>query len=303
MNAISPSVLENNIMYVPSNSFVLTDYDYSVVVPNNYQANNYQENSDGYCKIIYDLMKNNPKLSILVNSQVQGNNKLQPININQDSVITSKLEVSVNIKKDNSVWNKYCTNRNRRGQCTSYNYKCEYSNTEYLKDNIELKDSINVKYYNINPSASIQLTYKNYNSNKLDFNAKDYSTFTVKFDNSYYKEQKYVYAVEFIKKPFYIAILKASKINIKKTDNLIAGIDNSLYVKNIDNCKLILYNHFYNINKDCNLNTTLENKTETKYEVKEFNYNLTDLLKIIVLLFILYLIYRIIKHFVVRSLN
>ena len=303
LNAISPSVLENNFLYVPINSLVLSDYDYKIVVPNNYQTNNYQESSNGYCKINYELIENNPKLNILVNNYLQGSNKLQAISINQDSVITSKLEVNINIKKDNSVWNKYCSNRNRRGQCTSYNYKCEYSNIEYLKDSIELKDIINVKYYSIHPSASIKLTDKNYNSNKLEFSAKDYSTFTIKFDNSYYKEQKYVYSVEFIKKPFYIAVLKVNKVNIKKSNNLMVNLDNSLVVNNINNCRLILYNHFYNFNTECNLDTSLENKTETKYEVKEFNYDLTWILKLIVLLFILYLIYRIIKHFVVRSLD
>ena len=51
LNAISPSVLENNFLYVPINSLVLSDYDYKIVVPNNYQTNNYQESSNGYCKI------------------------------------------------------------------------------------------------------------------------------------------------------------------------------------------------------------------------------------------------------------
>ncbi|HLC86414.1 MAG TPA: hypothetical protein VJG30_03955 [Candidatus Nanoarchaeia archaeon] len=303
LNAISPSVLENNNLYVTSNSLVLSDYYYKVIVPQDYQANNYQENSNGYCKITYELIENNSKLSILVNNQVQGSNKVQAISVNQDSLITTKLEVSVNIKKDNSVWNKYCTNRNRRGQCTSYNYKCEYKNKEYLKDNIELNDSINVKYYDNKPSASIKAVENNFNTIKLNYEAKDYSSLIIKFDNSYYKEQKYIYSVEFTKKPFYIAVLKADKVNIKKTDNLIAGTDNSLYVKNINNCKLILFNHFYNLNHDCNLNINLENNTVSNYQVREFNYDLTWILKLIALLFILYLVYRIIKHFVVRSLN
>ncbi len=162
-----------------------------------------------------------------------------------------------------------------------YNSKSKY---EYFKGNIEL---FLTKPEDRKDKGKSHAKYYCRNSSNLKY-----------FDNSYYKDIKYVYSVEFIKKPSYIAVLKADKVNLKKSNNLIVNLDNTLVVKDINNCKLILYNHFYNVNEDCNLqNNTIIPKE--KYKIEEFNSNLFDLLKIFALLFIIYLIYRIIRHYFV----
>ena len=127
---------------------------------------------------------------------------------------------------------------------------------------------------------------------------------TINFNNSYYSEQRYVYSLEFIKKPFYIAVLKAEKVDIKKNYGLVSGLNNTIFISSSFaqdfskslNCKLNSFNHFFNFSSGCNLNLVKEEND--KYEVIPFSFDLVYFLKLFVLLFILYLIYRIIKYYI-----
>ena len=256
-------------------------------------------------------------MNVLVNNEVQGNLKLNPVNIKEDSIITDKLNIKSNIKQDHYHWKQYCISK-KNGKCVKYEYRCEYFSTDYLKDEVNLEDSINVKNYNIKPLVNIKVLdyYFNianqqqllansksviYYTTKLQFNSDNFDSFTINFNNSYYLEQRYIYSLEFIKKPFYIAVLKADKVNIKKNYGLVSGLNNTLIVKDISNCKLSSFNHFFNFNSVCNLKLIKEENKN--YEVIPFNFDLIYFLRLIVLIFILYMIYRIIKHYIVRSIE
>ena len=92
--------------------------------------------------------------------------------------------------------------------------------------------------------------------------------------------------------------MKADKVNIKKNYGLVNGLNNTLIVKDINNCSINSFNHFFNFSSGCNLNLIKEDNE--KYEVIPFIFDLVYFLKLIVLLFILYLVYRIIRHYAVR---
>jgi len=298
--AISPSILENNTLYVPDVAFVLSDYNYRIEVPENYNAQSYPETKNGDCKTFYTLIGNSSVLNVFMNNQNQRNLKLNPINIHEDAIIKDQLEINVNIKQEHSGWKKYCT-KERRGVCIQYTYKCEYTSTSNLQDKVILTDSLDVKHYGERPIVNVNTLTKNYNTNQIMFTAENSDTFTINFNNASYSEQKYVYSIEFIKKPFYFAVLKADKVNLKKTNNILAGLNNTFFVKDMNNCKINTFNHFYSINTNCNMNSM--NQEEQKYEIVPFMYDLLDFFRLGVFVFMLYFVYRIIKHFAVRSLS
>ncbi len=295
---ISPSIIENNTLYIPDVAFVLSDYNYRIEVPENYNAQNYPETKNGDCKIIYNLIINNSALNILVNNQNQGNIKFNPITIHEDAVIKDQLEINSNIKQEHYGWKKYCA-KERRGVCIQYTYKCEYTSTSNLQDKVILTDALTVKHYGKRPIVNVNTITKNYNTHQIIFTAENSDTFNINFNNSSYTEQKYVYSIEFIKKPFYFAVLKAEKVNIKKTNNLLAGLNNTFFLKDITNCKIIAFNHFYNINVNCNINSVQQE--EKKYEIVPFTYDLLDFFRLGVFVFIIYFVYRIIRHFIVNG--
>ncbi len=295
---IMPSVLENNILYVPSNTFALSDYNYNLIIPQNYVSNNYPNTLNGNCKTTYTLNQNNSILNIKVNSQVQGNNKLQSITVNQNSTITSELSANIQIKQDNYRWQRYCSSY-RRGICVQYNFKCSYSNTNYLNDNVDIQDSINVSYYNKEPYAEAKVIDSYYNTTQVQFNAFNYSNLAINFQNSNYNEKLYIYDVVFSKKPFYFITLEAHKANIKNINALLVGYNNTLYINNINGCSITASNFFYSSNFNCNL-TSVNKTKEPLATYIPFSYDLTYFLKVALLIFILYVIYRIIRHFVIR---
>ena len=300
---VMPSVLEDNTLFVSSTTFVLSEYDYFIEVPKDYISKGYPKIKNGDCKTIHTLIENISTLNVLVNNENQGSLKLNPVNIKEDSIITDKLNIKSSIKQDHYHWKQYCISK-KNGRCVKYEYRCEYFSTDYLKDEVNLEDSINVKYYNIKPLVNIKvLDYYN-NVTKLQFNAKDFDSLTINFNNSYYSEQRYVYSLEFIKKPFYIAVLKAEKVDIKKNYGLVSGLNNTIFISSSFaqdfskslNCKLNSFNHFFNFSSGCNLNLVKEEND--KYEVIPFSFDLVYFLKLFVLLFILYLICRIIKYYI-----
>ncbi len=93
---------------------------------------------------------------------------------------------------------------------------------------------------------------------------------------------------------------------------MIAGLNNRtllekaftekiLFVKNIDNCKIYSFNHFFSFNNNCNL--VLHKEEKERFKIVEFEYNVLDWMRLIVLVFLLYIIYRIGKYYVVRSVE
>jgi hypothetical protein len=297
---IMPSILENNTLYVPDNTFVLSDYGYEILIPINYQASKYPEKQNGDCKTIYKLTSNSSNLNVLVNNQDQGSLKLNPVQINQDSLIKDKLDIKTTIQQDNYQWKQYCI-KFRKSECIKYEYKCEYKSTINLQDSLVLTDSINVRHYGNKPNANIQALDNYYNTTKLQYLANDYTTLNIDFKNSSYKEQKYTYSIEFIKKPFYISMLKANKVNIKQANNILTGLNNTLFVKNINDCKISASNFFYKFTQSCNL--ILKQEVKETIEVVPFEYNLMNFFKLFIFVFMIYLIYRVIKHFAVNAIS
>lgn len=283
---VMPSILENynrtllgkafteNTLYVSNSTYVLSEYNYTIVLPTD----------NNKCKTKYTIIENKANFNVLVNNQVQGSNKLQLIKIDKDSIIKDTLSINIIIKQENYKL---------------INGKCKYSSTNYIKDQVNLEDNINVKYDSIKePNINIKVLDYYHDTTKLQFNADNFSSFTINFNNSHYLEQRYIYSVYFTKKPLYIAFLKADKVDIKKS-NIISGLNRTLFIKAFtENCTISSFNHFYSINKDCNL--TLNKEVNEKVGVKKFNYDLFYFLRLIVLVFIIYLIYKIGRYYFVK---
>ncbi len=101
----------------------------------------------------------------------------------------------------------------------------------------------------------------------------------------------------------FLSVQKISQViaRLKKSYGLINGINNTLFVKDINNCKINSFNHFFNFSSNCNL--VLVKEQNQAYNIIPFIFDWIGFLKIIVLLFILYVIYRIIKHYAVKSFD
>ena len=68
---VMPSILENNTLYIPSTSFVLSDYSYEIYLPENYQSSGYSNTLNGDCKTIYLLVENTSIFNVLINDVSQ----------------------------------------------------------------------------------------------------------------------------------------------------------------------------------------------------------------------------------------
>jgi len=242
-----PSVIYNNSLYVPDKTTIFSGFNYKLNLPNNYYSNSYPQTSQGNCKRIYTLIKNESENKIYVNNQYQGSGKLVDVNINTDSEIKAKYNITIAINVDHYNWAKYCV-KYKNGKCVSYSYTCKFSYNEILQDNVKLYDTINVKHYeNRLIGEIIPVDYYD-SSNKLRLNYSD--SFYLTFNNSYFKFNKFIYTINYSKAPYYIYTLKATDYNQEQINNLFKS-GNDITIKDTSNCNINAFDFFNIVNKSC----------------------------------------------------
>ena len=287
---IYPSVYENKTLYVPNNIKTLSEYNYNIIIPEDYQEN-YPNINNGDCKRIYTLTQNYSKVSYYLNNNWKADGKYSNITITSDAKIKAELSINSQLKIDHYKWYNYCCNE-WNGYCIEYCHKCKYSNTEYQQDSLKISEEKQVILYTKNPKANITVLDYYLNTTKGTYSVTDYSYFRLNFNNSYLVRQNVYYDLVFDKKPYYLATFNAHNFSYNSQKNLY--IDNYyFFVKNTNNCDIYAYNYFYTLNLSCNLLKTQANNNQLSIQNNDSDFSL--LFYIIFLLLILYFIYKLIK--------
>lgn len=271
---ISPSLLYKGIIFVPGNVNVRTEYGYNIILPDNFETSDV---SEPVCKIVYSLDSQSDKLDILLNDVLSSNGKLVSIDILENSTIGAQLSINAVVKADKSTWLKYCC-QTTDGRCTRYCYKCQYSNTDYITENLLLNNSVDISRYDEQPFAHIQLIQKYFNSTKGLINKTNATSIVLNVGNSSFEQTEFEYYAKFSEKPHYLLILEAVDKESSKIRNLI--IDNPyFFVASENNCTIEYYN-FYN-NRQENCNTTYVGEEVKAFEKPSSKPNLSLLFKLI----------------------
>ena len=288
--SISPSVYQNNELYVPSRINVRSEFRYRVFLPYDFTMG-YRETKYGECKRRHELIRNVSSIRYYFNNRYIGQGKKLQFNVNSDGTIKTEARIDTRIRVDHYQWERHCSEF-RRGQCDRYHYTCELHHTTQDSDSLRISDEKEVQLFNTRPSATVQVIDRDQNTTKGIFTANDYSYFELNFDESYIRSKNYVYSLVFEKKPYDIAYLKASYSPLISTSNLyLAG--NTFFVKKANHCSIFAYNHFFTLNKDCE--EDLQEEELGQLQVEERTADLTLLLYILMFLLICYLIYRLAK--------
>ncbi len=272
--SVMPSILEDNLTWNNGTGSVLTGFNHDVVLPKNYTAKNYLENQNGYCLIIYNLQSDKGNLN-LYNGNLIGSGHLVNFTSNADMNFRSEYDIVVNTKIDKSVWNKYCTKKNKKGVCTQWVYKCEFKNSEIKTDKLVLNDNLFVKYYPDNLQAGLKIKDKYLDTTKFNLTTGNFSSLNLKFLNSGFNEYNYVYSVV---ENNSILQIKADKLERKDINNLFIE-NNDILVKDISNCKLTLFDHFTSKIFPCDFNYT---DLDIKIETDKLIYSENETIKVII---------------------
>ncbi len=287
---IFPSVYENNTLYVPQQTNLLSEFNYTILVPKNYQAGSYPRNNNGDCKITYRLTKNESKLDYFLNDNLIGEGKLAEVSINSNGTIKSELNIDTELEVKHHKWKRYCA-ATRRGRCVRWEYRCDYSSTEYPKDNVKISEEKQVSLYTLMPSAYLEVARVYSNITEARFNAENYAFASLKFNSSYINYQNYAYNLVFDKKPYYFAYLEAKNFSHISHRNLYLS-NNTIFVKNTNNCEIWSYNHFNNFSSECDLTPHGEELEDLK-KLEEKDVDLDLVIYVLIFLLIVYICYRV----------
>jgi len=243
---ITPGLIENSRLYDNGNVTILNDFNYSIELPSGTQ--------DGDCKTDYRLTSESAQLSIFINDNLIGNDKLVSFsNVNQDFTYKISLGIDTNYELDHYRTNTYCCEFSRR-KCVRYCTSCDFYSRNIINDHLTLDEQKNFNYYNRIPNINFRVKDKNYDSSIIEIEAGNYTSLDINFKDSSYREFKYDYSVVLDEDN-----LLTGKANIKdnkESRNLIPYYDKGklyLVVKDTSNCRIIIRNHFNEYIKDCNL--------------------------------------------------
>jgi len=289
--AVFPAVYENNVLYTPENTNVLSEYDYEVQIPANYQGS-YPNTDQGDCKRTYQLVQEDSELNYYLNNNYKGQDKYTSININEDGTLKAQLNINTNLKVKHYHWHTYCCAWDMYGDCKKYCHECKYHHTDYQADNIQIEETKQIQLYTTQPYANLTIVNQYHNTTKGTFTAQNYSYFKLSFQESHLTKQNYYYDLVFEKKPYYIAYLEAHNSSQNTIKNLIVS-NNTFFVKNTQNCSLLAYNHFYNFTSECDL--TLHQETTEQLTMETNDIDLTILIYILTFLAVIYIIYKLLK--------
>jgi len=270
-----PSVLYNNSLYVPNQTKLFTGYNYNFVSPVNYVSPGYSNTNNGDCKRIYTLTKNLSENKVFVNNVYQGSGKLVNIKITNDSEIKAIFTINVSYSIDHYYWQRYCS-KYKNGYCKQYSYRCQYNYNEVQKDNLQAIDILKVKYYNNSLFANIN-TISSYSGN-TNFNLNFSNSVKTSFQDSSYTFDEFVYSVNYSKAPYYILTLRADDYRQEQISNLFKQ-ENSLIVKNTNNCTIEAFDFFNYLNNSCYAE---QKPLDFRIETDKLKYFLNETIKVYV---------------------
>lgn len=287
-----PSVHEEDILYVPTQTTILSAYGYQIEIP--------KKIASGDCDTKYALSKNSSAVNILSNGNKVGEGKDVLVSVSTSGQITSQLQVNTEISVQHYKEKKYCCSY-KKGKCKAWCTKCEYDNTETKKDSLTTSESRDIVLYSEHPSASLVVTNQYGSTTKGNFSASNYTFFAVTFDNAYYKEYDKVYTIVFDKIPYYFITLQA--LNQTRTEQFNVNVNNkTFFVHSPANCTLFASNYFYNYSSVCDV--TLQQEAVSPFNIVKRDGDFSLLIQIIIFAIISYFILKEIKKrlFIIFSL-
>jgi len=285
---INPSVYFNNSLYVPESINARAEYSYNLVLPANYNDN--KKVTGRTCQIIYSKSSEQSSINWLIDNKPINSGKILNLVSNDFSILSAQTIIQVNLQADNYIWKKACC----RSSCNSYCYTCKYSSTAYTPYIVKIQDNISVQHdiKSNTPQFTIINEYRNTSKGVLD--ADNLTSIILKFDNSYFEDRKFYYEANFSKKPYYFLTLTAYPLESITSRNLIRN-GNIFYINSINTCSLEYHTFFERQITSCQKNLSAQESNPTITDSNILNLNL--LLKILVFLFVIYLIYKGIKHY------
>jgi hypothetical protein len=243
---LMPSINYSNELYVPENTKILTGFNYTLNPPNDYYSNGYPDTLNGDCKTIHRLVKNEGVNRVYIGGAYQGQGKLVPLIIKEDSIIQSIYTLEVSYGMDHYSWRKYLCGYKNRDWC----YSCDYRTDEIKTDKIEIKDSIQVKFYNNSLIGEISEVISKQESNKIQVNYSD--SLEVSLGNSNYNFYKYLFELYYSFPPYNVLTIKAKDYNSEELNNLFREQD-FLVVNSLENCNLKVFDFFKTIKNNCSI--------------------------------------------------
>lgn len=270
--SLMPSVIENNTLYSSSSGKLLTAYSYGYQLPSGTVS--------GDCKTSYLLSSKTEQLNVYINGNLIGHDKLTSFNnLNQDANFKSELAISIKYRIDHYHNNKYCSKRDSKGKCIKYSYRCELSSTEYKTDKLTLSDQLSAKFYQNSPAGTFRITDRYSGITKGVLDASNYTNLILSFNNSQYKNSRYIYSLNY-SLPYYALTIKAEPAEITGFSNInINRKNNSVYftVADASNCRVQLNDFFSTKIIPCDLSF---NEINFSIKTDKINYFDNDTIKI-----------------------
>ncbi len=276
--AVMPSVIENDVLSSGSGRIV-SAFNYRVETPPDYNSGGYPDSSDGDCRREYRLTSNQYWLDNYANNEYIGSGRLADFNENSDINFNVKLKVQTQTEVEHWTWYSWCCAR-MDGACIRICHECRFSNTDNLVHEVNIEDNKLVKYYNpeIEPEFKLINEYYGTRHGRLDID--NFSSFSLNFDNSYYRKFNYFYSLNYSLRPYFVLNLKANRYDKESFDNInVENINNSyeFFVHNTSNCSLSIFTHFKSWKEECLFNDLL---AKLKISTDKLVYSEDDLIKV-----------------------
>lgn len=271
--ALMPSILEDNVLYIPEQGKILTRYNYDIILPSG--------TASGDCKTYYSLEEKKENLGIYVNSRLIGHDELTSFIVKsgeENLNFISLLSLEVKYKVKHYQRKRYCSEY-EGGKCVRYRTVCEYSVTNYQTDTLTLTDNLQAKLYKEIPESSFKITDKYFDITKGVLTANNFTKLILSFNNSEFQDSRYIYSLNYAL-PYYVLTIKAEKFEDTESNNIhVDKSNNNFYfnVKDASNCKIELFDHFNSLTKACDLSY---NKTNFSIKTDKTNYYENDTIKV-----------------------
>lgn len=283
---VSPSVEYKGDLIVPNLINLRIDNYYEYLIPQSYFLSSQDLSNNGkICGNQYRLNNIYDKPKLFKNGlEIPITNQ---ISISEDSELTLDYNVELSMKIDEYRYHKLCKHY-KNNKCQEYKLICEYSQTTYQQDSVNVRDSINLTLYNESslPNFIIEDQYEKTLNGRIYNSSK--SNLLIYNNDSYYREYNYKFSGYFTELEF----LKIKAIDSTHTSfrNLIKS-GTIIYLSNLSECNIFSTNFFKTKEGDCEYN--LISKTISDFKAKPFDMILRILLNLLLFGTGLYLTYLI----------
>jgi hypothetical protein len=230
--AVMPTVEIDDVLYHNGEGEILLTYDYNVEYPSGPDS--------GDCKTKYGSSSTSRSYKLYANGESIGYSSLQDFEIEEDIELVAELT----IKKE--IWISHYTEQEKRGKL-----RCSYDYKEYETETITVSDSLDLVYYDEEPSYSIELTDEANDGYHGSIEIYEYTAFALEFMDSSFEERNWYYyydindygALQIIAEPY----------TFTSEENLVMDSDYNFVVNDIEDCFLSLYTHFSEEIYSCDL--------------------------------------------------